>query len=93
MEFSPKDRYSVLLCEYKLVRQCVPENYPALWCCRWNNSEVLLTVELNLQILWNISSVTQWGSEQHLFPAEWLCVMEMVQTGVSPISEKLTQWL
>lgn len=55
--------------------------------------KVLLAVELNLHILWDISSVTPWSLEQHLLLAEWLCVMEMVQTGVSHISEKLTQLL
>ena len=79
--------------KYKLARQCVPADYPALWCCKRKNSEVLLAVKLNLQTLWDITAVTEYDLAQHLLLAEWLDVMEMVQTGVSHIFEKPTLWL
>lgn len=66
----------------------MPEDYPALLHCRRKNSEVFLAVKLNLQTLWDIVAVTEWDLAQHLLPAEWLDVIEMVQTGVSHIFEK-----
>lgn len=42
--------------------------YTALWCCRQKN---LNFSKLNLQTLWDVTTVTEWDSAQHLLPPEW----------------------